>query len=280
MPHNLRRYSGPFAHAGLQRARESAVAATARRAAKLLETQGLANDRHLVHVNDEELSAIRGAFGRNGGVGRRNPVTGLESFTPEGDASLEMLAHAGPIGGGIFDGAPHRVLSSRSAVEDSALNVLRSIPAYKPSVDTVGYYPEDDTGYAPPDSHLLAQELLPLFARPPILTPRILRPLEELPRGESGGEGAGKRFPDSIGDEPGTPCTYCTRPTTDEPGPDKLHRDHDVPRSQEGNNSEDNYAPACQTCNLQKGPRTPDQWYKDIGKAGESSTDSASDNHD
>jgi hypothetical protein len=278
MPHHVRRYTGIFAHAGLQRAREQAHAAAARRAAKLLEAQGRGGDRHLIHVSDKELAAIRNSFGPKGHAGRRNPITGLESFAPEDDASAES-GIADDFGDQYAVGGP-----SQSA----AFNVLRSIlptglssPPHGSAASFIGLdqpFPgRDDTQI---DPYQLAQSFIPLFARPPILPPRILRPLEELPRGSSGGEGAGKRFSDQIGDEPGTPCTYCTRPTTEEPGPDKLHRDHVQPRSQGGNNSRENYAPACQTCNLQKGPRTPEQWYKSIGKANDGTLDDVGENHD
>jgi hypothetical protein len=117
----------------------------------------------------------------------------------------------------------------------------------------------------------LAQALPPIFfARPPVLIPRQLAPLEELPPGSVGGPGAGKPFPRSPTDQQseGVPCTYCGRPTTKEPGPDKLHRDHIVPRIQGGNNTPENVAPACRTCNLEKGPRTPQQWYDWLGGGG------------
>jgi hypothetical protein len=95
------------------------------------------------------------------------------------------------------------------------------------------------------------------------LIPRQLTPLEELPPGSAGGPGAGKLFPRSPTDQhpEGVPCTYCGRPTTKQPGPDKLHRDHIIPRIQGGNNTPENNAPACRTCNLEKGPRTPEEWY-------------------
>jgi hypothetical protein len=106
--------------------------------------------------------------------------------------------------------------------------------------------------------------LLPplLFARPP-LVPRRLLPLEELPPGSAGGPGAGLPFPRSLGkQEPeGVPCLYCGQPTTREPGPKQFNREHVIPRSRGGNNSPENYVPACRTCNLQKGPRTPEEWY-------------------
>src|SRR6185437_14755941 len=95
MPHNFRRYTGLFAHAGLQRARETALSASARRAAKVLEAEGDRGDRHLVHVNDSELQAIRHAFGPGGRAGRPNSVTGLESFAPEDEDSAEEAGDEG-----------------------------------------------------------------------------------------------------------------------------------------------------------------------------------------
>jgi len=119
---------------------------------------------------------------------------------------------------------------------------------------------EYDFSESPDESLHFAQWLPPIFfARPPIL-PRSLTPLEQLPKGSSGGLGAGKRFPKSIGKEP-EPCLYCKRPTTREPGPYRFHREHVVPRSRGGNNSEENYAPACESCNLEKSTRTPEEWY-------------------
>jgi 5-methylcytosine-specific restriction endonuclease McrA len=50
--------------------------------------------------------------------------------------------------------------------------------------------------------------------------------------------------------------------TTEEPGSEKLHEDHIIPRSRGGNNTDPNRGPACQTCNLQKGARTPQEWYE------------------
>ncbi|MBV8411857.1 MAG: HNH endonuclease [Alphaproteobacteria bacterium] len=86
--------------------------------------------------------------------------------------------------------------------------------------------------------------------------------MEELPPGSAGGPGAGQRFPRNLPDYPeGTPCVYCGTPTTKEPEPGQLHREHIIPRSQGGNNSIENRAPSCRTCNLEKGPRTPSEWY-------------------
>ena len=105
-----------------------------------------------------------------------------------------------------------------------------------------------------------AQELFPFefFARPPI---ELMRPYEELPQGSKGGPNAGQPFSRSSPRNPGDPCTYCGKPTTKEPGPRHYNKDHVIPRSQGGNNSPENETPACRTCNLQKGPRTPAQWY-------------------
>jgi hypothetical protein len=112
-------------------------------------------------------------------------------------------------------------------------------------------------------------QLLPpsvLFARPPLIYPRPLTPLEELPPGSAGGPGAGKAFPRSLNDQQpeNVPCTYCGRPTTREQGPDKYNGEHIIPRSQGGNNDPTNHTPACQTCNLKKGPRTPAEWYEQM----------------
>jgi len=130
------------------------------------------------------------------------------------------------------------------------------------SPDPIGY----QGGGASPEGSTdiqLAQALPPIFfARPPLI-PRQLTPLEDLPPGSAGGPGAGQPFPRSFNDQQpeGVPCTYCGRPTTKEPGPDKLHRDHIIPRVQGGNDTPENYAPACRTCNLEKGPQTPVEWY-------------------
>jgi len=58
----------------------------ARRAARALAQEGCGGDKHLIHVNQGELRAIRHAFGPAGRAGRRNPVTGLESFAPDDEA--------------------------------------------------------------------------------------------------------------------------------------------------------------------------------------------------
>ena len=84
-------------------------------------------------------------------------------------------------------------------------------------------------------------------------------------RGSTGGPGEGKRFPaespDTKGAKEGVPCTYCGRPTTNEPGKDNSReRDHIDPRSKGGNNSSENERDSCRTCNRSKGARNPDQW--------------------
>ena len=94
-------------------------------------------------------------------------------------------------------------------------------------------------------------------------------PWAELPWGSQDGPGAGKLFPRNMG-----PCegempdrTYCGKPTLKEPkySPRQLNRDHIIPRSRGGNNSPENYTPACRECNMSKGAKTPQQWYQDNG---------------
>jgi HNH endonuclease len=118
------------------------------------------------------------------------------------------------------------------------------------------------------DNTQFAQLLPPpiLFARPPLVYPRSLTPLEELPPGSAGGPAAGRAFPRSlIKRQPeSVPCTYCGRPTTGESGPDKFNGDHVIPESRGGNNDPTNLTPACRTCNLKKGPRTPAEWYEQM----------------
>jgi RHS repeat-associated protein len=117
----------------------------------------------------------------------------------------------------------------------------------------------------------LAQAFPPtIFARPPLLVPRELTPLEELPGGSSGGPGAGQAFPRSFNNQQpdSVPCAYCGDPTTRTPGPDQLNGDHVIPRSQGGNNSPENYVPSCRSCNLEKGPQTPEEWYNWIARGG------------
>ena len=122
------------------------------------------------------------------------------------------------------------------------------------------------------DSSVQLAQAFPLtfFARPPVITPEGLTPFEELPAGSSGGPGAGQAFPRSFNNQQpdSVPCTYCGDPTTRTPGPDQLNGDHVIPRSQGGNNSPENYVPSCRTCNLQKGPQTPEEWYNWILRGG------------
>ena len=123
-------------------------------------------------------------------------------------------------------------------------------------------------------SFQVAQYLAPfltLFARPPVIIPRQLTPLEQLPKGSAGGDTAGRLFPRSFYREQpeGVPCTYCGRSTTKEnPGPNKLHLDHIIPKGRGGNASAKNRAPSCQSCNLEKGSRTPEEWYLWIQNGG------------
>jgi 5-methylcytosine-specific restriction endonuclease McrA len=118
------------------------------------------------------------------------------------------------------------------------------------------------------DGTQFAQLLPPsiFFARPPLVYPRSLTPLEELPPGSAGGPAAGRAFPRNLfkRQPENVPCTYCGRPTTGESGPDKFNGDHVIPKSRGGNSDPTNLTPACRTCNLKKGPRTPAEWYEQM----------------
>jgi len=126
-----------------------------------------------------------------------------------------------------------------------------------------------DAADSPPKSEppiQLAQYLAPfftLFARAPVIVPRQFTPLEELPRGSAGGDTAGLLFRRSMNQQKpeGTPCLYCGRPTTKKFGPDRHNGDHIIPKSRGGNASPENHADSCQSCNLEKADRTPEEWY-------------------
>ena len=84
------------------------------------------------------------------------------------------------------------------------------------------------------------------------------------PVGETGGDRAGKPFTPKVremlrGPE-GGPCRYCGRSTTRQPGPRQSQGEHVVPKAQGGSGGPGNGVRACQTCNGQKGNRTPEQW--------------------
>jgi RHS repeat-associated protein len=128
------------------------------------------------------------------------------------------------------------------------------------------YTGNDPVNQLDPNGLFQLAQAFTMFARPPIQ----LTPLEELPLGSRGGFGAEEAFPKSFNNQQpdAVPCTYCGTPTTRNPGPDQLNGDHIIPRSQGGNNSMENYAPSCRTCNLDKGPQTPEQWYYWILRGG------------
>ncbi|MER2492049.1 RHS repeat-associated core domain-containing protein [Catenovulum sediminis] len=86
--------------------------------------------------------------------------------------------------------------------------------------------------------------------------------------GEAGGEGAGKRFkPESEetqAENDSAPCTYCGIKTTNESGhSNSRERDHKIAKSKGGNNSSNNEANACRTCNRSKGAKDLWTWVKD-----------------
>src|ERR1700722_11304559 len=47
-------------------------------------------------------------------------------------------------------------------------------------------------------------------------------------------------------------------------GTGQFNGDHVIPKSRGGNGDPTNLTPACQTCNLKKGPRTPAEWYEQM----------------
>lgn len=126
MPRNMARHTGLVAHAGLQRARESARADATKRAAKALARQGEGDDRHLIHLDTEKLALLRKGFA-GGRPGKVNLVTGLESFATDedpvedGDNSLPSDSS----GSDYMAGSPSAVLYDQAT---SAKNVLNNIP--------------------------------------------------------------------------------------------------------------------------------------------------------
>jgi RHS repeat-associated protein len=84
------------------------------------------------------------------------------------------------------------------------------------------------------------------------------------PAGAGGGERAGKGFTpgdkEKIRGPEGTPCAYCGRSTTRQPGRTQSQGEHVIPRADGGNGSPDNGVNACRTCNLDKGKRSPSEW--------------------
>jgi RHS repeat-associated protein len=83
--------------------------------------------------------------------------------------------------------------------------------------------------------------------------------------GSSGGPGAGRRFkpetPEQKAAKEGIPCEYCGEETTNEQGKsNSRERDHKTPKSRGGNNSKENEADSCRTCNRKKCAKTPSEF--------------------
>jgi len=57
-------------------------------------------------------------------------------------------------------------------------------------------------------------------------------------------------------------CTYCavTLNPFDRNADNGFHIDHVTPKDAGGTDDIDNLTPACRSCNISKGPRTPEQW--------------------
>jgi RHS repeat-associated protein len=170
--------------------------------------------------------------------------------------SRDLLGEATDAAANLYSYVAGSPLSSKDPA-----GLLPPSPQDLPEPPPLSQSCNDDGGSGP----LLAQ-IPPTFfpgRLPPVVGPRpVTPPPEPMPPGSAGGPGAGKAFPRSFNKEQpeGTPCVYCGEPTTQEPGPNQLNGDHVIPKSRGGNNSPENYAPSCRTCNLEKGARTPEEW--------------------
>jgi len=84
--------------------------------------------------------------------------------------------------------------------------------------------------------------------------------------GSTGGPGTGRAFSEKVKDaarqESNNTCVFCGTQTKETKGPDpqRSHIDHAVPISRNGNNTLDNAQNTCQTCNLDKGTRTTQEY--------------------
>jgi len=89
--------------------------------------------------------------------------------------------------------------------------------------------------------------------------------------GSAGGPGAGRNFPERVKDqaraESGDTCVFCGRDTirSKTPHPDRSNIDHSIPKSRGGNNTLDNAQNTCQTCNLDKGTQTTEEYLRNLG---------------
>jgi len=89
--------------------------------------------------------------------------------------------------------------------------------------------------------------------------------------GSAGGPGAGKNFPEKIKDqaraESGDTCVLCGKDTirSKTPHPDRSNIDHSIPKARGGNNTLDNAQNTCQTCNLDKGTQTTEEYLRALG---------------
>lgn len=58
------------------------------------------------------------------------------------------------------------------------------------------------------------------------------------------------------------PCTYCGC----QPGAQKIHIDHAIPLSRGGSDAWHNLVPACESCNLRKHAKTPEEFLASLGR--------------
>lgn len=176
------------------------------------------------------------------------------------DYSLVPVDHQPDFGDVSFVPVEHDPFSADDTVQQPQAQPAQSQPAQSQAVGP----PQQAFEYP-----ILQEAQWTAFVRPPVIFPRLLRPLEEIPSGSAGGSGAGKRFSPDQNDQPeGTPFFYCDTPTSRSPGPHRYNGDHNIPRSRGGNNSPENHINSCQNCNLSKGARTPEEWYEYLRNGG------------
>lgn len=105
----------------------------------------------------------------------------------------------------------------------------------------------------------------------PIAASRKKRASPPAPKpGTSGGQEAGKRFPESVKDAAETEadgkCVFCGQETTRTPGPNQRNTDHAVPRSRDGAATLNNAQNTCRDCNLEKGAKTTEEYLQEKKK--------------
>jgi hypothetical protein len=151
-------------------------------------------------ANDPWAAAANGILG---GIAKMTPAPAPTSAPPIDAAQglldpLVNLQPATPNGQADASYAP----DSRAFISPAPTRYQGGRPFYATAGST-DIAPATATGLQPEEASVqLAQALPPIFfARPPMLIPRQLTPLEDLPPGSAGGPNAGKPFPRSFIDQ-------------------------------------------------------------------------------